>query len=859
MSKRVTFNPRLSHAVSAPDIVFEIEHVELDRAGSIDAVGLTVRDTAGVRIASDQRARIASTEQRARFARSIAKLASGDALAIERALLLLLDALPAEVSRERAARAAAGGAAAGRYAVQAGSICEVSSDRDETGEDHVAFRALCNFSATITRDILVDDSAETARHFEVAGSLADGTPLPRARVPAAQFASMRWVVEHWGARASVRAGMGAQDRLREAIQYLSASDVEEHHVYAHVGWRKIDDKLVYMHAAGAIGAVGAVDGVEVELSGAAAHVALPTPPVGSARRDAVAASLDFYRLLPVGVAAAVLGATYLAPLRHFLAGSPPDLTVWMHGPSGSFKSEIAALAAAHFGSGFTRTTLPTFTATANAIERLTFTLKDALCVIDDYHPATDYREANALAAVASRLLRGIGNGSGRARMRADTTLRPELPPRCVPLATAERLPGGYSTAGRMLPVAIERADIDTAALSRVQAQREQFAGAMAGYVHWLAQNADQLERDLLARFSELRDAALGAGSHAREPAQVAYLALGVDMFAQYAVVARALAQTEADTLFATAWSALLNLAEQAGDDLASETPVARFLAMLGDGIASRRGYLESRAGAVPHDAAELGWEAAVLTDDAGNPRTVYHRVAGATLLGYADEDWLYLLPETAYSFVATAARAAGDVFPVELKTLVKRLDEAKLIAIEPTTGRRTPHVRGPGGAKRRMIQLQRAALTPSPPEKGGQGGHRGQSAHLSTLVPRNCPPLSGDGEITGDNFGGQAYSNGAAVPPVPPVPPNFTRRDHSSASNSAPPARASVRAGDLVHPVDSDGNLLSPQPVAVLDDGVLFENELWYALAGTDARYPASRLELADADDVAVEVERFSI
>ncbi len=65
---------------------------------------------------------------------------------------------------------------------------------------------------------------------------------------------MQWVVENLGAGAIVSAGYGAKDRAREAIQHLSG-DVPTQHVYTHIGWRKIDEKLVYLHAGGSIGSI----------------------------------------------------------------------------------------------------------------------------------------------------------------------------------------------------------------------------------------------------------------------------------------------------------------------------------------------------------------------------------------------------------------------------------------------------------------------------------------------------------------------------------------------------------------------------------------------------------------------------
>jgi hypothetical protein len=59
-------------------------------------------------------------------------------------------------------------------------------------------------------------------------------------VAAAQFASMKWVTEHLGARAVIAAGMGIKDQVREAIQLLSSKQMVERTVHTHTGWRTLD-------------------------------------------------------------------------------------------------------------------------------------------------------------------------------------------------------------------------------------------------------------------------------------------------------------------------------------------------------------------------------------------------------------------------------------------------------------------------------------------------------------------------------------------------------------------------------------------------------------------------------------------
>src|SRR6202040_3105402 len=70
---------------------------------------------------------------------------------------------------------------------------------------------------------------------------------------------------HLGARAVIAAGMGIKDQVREAIQLLSSKQMVERTVHIHTGWRKLDGGWAYLHGGGALGATGAVNGVETAL------------------------------------------------------------------------------------------------------------------------------------------------------------------------------------------------------------------------------------------------------------------------------------------------------------------------------------------------------------------------------------------------------------------------------------------------------------------------------------------------------------------------------------------------------------------------------------------------------------------
>ena len=173
---------------------------------------------------------------------------------------------------------------------------------------------LCNFTAKIVEEVAADDGANVRADFVVEGTLAGGTPLPRATVPVARFPSLDWVMREWGARPIVGAGMGVKDRLREAIQRLSPEHTRRT-VVEHPGWRNVPEHgWCYLHADGAISSTGTISGVEIALRGDAGRIKFPDPPTRNALAEAVRASLALLDLGPDAITAPLLAAAYRAAL-----------------------------------------------------------------------------------------------------------------------------------------------------------------------------------------------------------------------------------------------------------------------------------------------------------------------------------------------------------------------------------------------------------------------------------------------------------------------------------------------------------------------------------------------------------------
>ncbi|TAJ16609.1 MAG: DUF3854 domain-containing protein, partial [Planctomycetota bacterium] len=124
---------------------------------------------------------------------------------------------------------------------------------DSRGE--VAELELLNFTAQIEAEIEEDDGVEVRRSLELVATVRGKSQ--RCTISSTTFESLSWVVSHLGVHAVVSPGGGLRDRARAAIQLLS-TEVARRTVYRHLGWREIEGHgWCYLHAAGAIGAIGA--------------------------------------------------------------------------------------------------------------------------------------------------------------------------------------------------------------------------------------------------------------------------------------------------------------------------------------------------------------------------------------------------------------------------------------------------------------------------------------------------------------------------------------------------------------------------------------------------------------------------
>ena len=616
--------------------------------------------------------------------------------------------------------------------------------------------ALCNFVARIVADEVRDDGAERVRRFKIEGQLDDGTVLPAAAVSAVQFAAMNWIVGEWGTRAVLFAGQGTKDHVRTALQLLSGKP-HERTVYGHLGWRKLSGEWNYLHAGGAIGAGGPVPGVDVELGGGRLRdFALPNPPEGEGLRKAVRTSLALLKVAPLRVSVPLLAAVYRAPLGGALA---VDFSLHVAGTTGANKTSLASVAQAHYGAELADGGPPAgWASTDNALEALAFAAKDAVLLVDDFAPTGSQADIQRMNGKADRVLRAQGNRSGRSRMNADGSLRPDRPPRGLVLSTGEDVPMGHSLRARALILELAPGDVDLVELTTAQASARGgwFALAMAAYVRWLAPQIDALHERLPQRHRELRVTLRTVLTrHPRTPDLAASLLLGLETLLRFAQETGALNQAEAADMETQGTAALIEAGRYQAGHQASEEPTGRFLNLLAAALSSGAAHLAScETGERPVDPEFWGWRRATVAGEwnAQGPHIGW--------IGPGDE--ILLEPEASFAAVQLLANRQGAPVAVSQRTLWKRLAERGLL-IRGDHDHLTQK-RSVSGTRHRVIVLPMAVLSPGTGATGADGPEpRQEQLCTAPVVVQTCgQPGQEPGQPVGPTCGHSRQSVPAA-------------------------------------------------------------------------------------------------
>ena len=560
--------------------------------------------------------------------------------------------------------------------------------RERLANGRIRVTPVANFNARIVRDLVFDDDVDQRREFRIEAELDDR--IVHFVVPASEFPQMAWVLRKLGPQAIIYPGQ--QQHARAAIQSLSGR-VPQERIFAHLGWRRLGSDWLYLQAGGALGAAGPRADVQVQLPAALESYSMRPPAEPTERVDAVRASLRFLSLAPDRISFPLLAAVYRAPLGNV------DFSLFLTGQTGTFKTTLAALCQQHFGAKMDASRLPAhFASTANALESIAFTAKDALLVVDDFVPMGGPGDAS-LQSVAERLFRGAGNRQGRSRMGGNGRLRPSYPPRALIVATSEEVPRGESLRARLLIMELAPDDVNRETLNECQqsGQNGTLSAGMSAFLSWIAGRYDQLQRRLEARARELRGVYQGV-AHRRLSTALAHLQSGFEIWLQFALEIGAINATERAELEQRTVNALRELAAIQTMYHRASDPALRFLSLVRTALATGQGHLANRLGRPPESPELWGWT-----------RVGRRWFPQGTRIGWVSGNEFFLDPHISYHVVQQMA--GTERLPISEQTLRHRLNERELLAsVDP--GRQMLQVRRVlEGRLRQVLHLNIKHLT----------------------------------------------------------------------------------------------------------------------------------------------------
>jgi hypothetical protein len=549
-----------------------------------------------------------------------------------------------------------------RYSVEDGYWCRIKYSKE--GKELPI--PLCNFTARITEENIIDDGQDTNHLFTVEGRLFDKIPLQKLDIPAEKFPGLSWVLK-WGSRCCLEPSYTVREFIRYAIQRASPNAPVKTH-YGHTGWREINGEWVYLHAGGAIGTGPDMPQVSVRLSREIERYSLPLTPFYrqegaadflAAEKNGLEASL---RLLDIGSRAVTIPLfclVYLAPLTTLL-NPMPNFSFYLFGQSGTFKTTVALLALAHFGNFGGADCLSNFEDTPGILEKRSFILKDTLHVIDDFHPSSNRRAAESKEGIAQRMIRAYSNRTARGRLNSDMSERGRYEPRGMMLMTAEEQPTLESTLARVCIIEVTDGSIERGPLSEVQAAAGKLPYAMAAYIRWVRENMDAIKETFPGRFRELRAKAAADGFHKKLPEQAAYMGFALETAVSFFCEKGAMTQDSAFALVAEGWDIFRQLAKQQQQRIEEDDPVALFFEIISTLLLQGQARLEP----LPGHSGE--------------------RIGAGEQIGWYDASSLFLLPTAIWSMVQRRCISEGTHFPFTKTTFFKMLKNRGIIIPAPS-------------------------------------------------------------------------------------------------------------------------------------------------------------------------------
>lgn len=540
---------------------------------------------------------------------------------------------------------------------------------------------LAFYSARITAEIEHFDAQSTSSVYEI--EVLANDRLRHVRVKGDEYSAMKWPALA-GADVVTAAGSKLRDEARVAIQLLSRP-IARRTEFGLTGWRRIDDREVFLHAGGAINAPedASVTVKMPERAGKLGWLALPAALEGEDLKRGVTQCLEVM-FAHVPVTLPLCAAAWRAVL-----GQNRNV-LFVYGTQKIGKTTAMLWAQNHFATRYTTADTPlSWSSTAFGIRAALAAAGDMVLLVDDFRPAQDPKQAVHFAEI----VRNVFDGTSRVKGTVDSTTVQDPTPRALPLISGETRPKIDSVNSRIVAIPMtEKLPLgrDRVAEFDAWAKGGRFSGTMAAFITWLAEG-DRLALTRRRHADETEAFAAELATITREGRSARSLAglwAGVLPFLRFAHAVGAITVDEGKRASEEIAATFRQLAEEQIAQQEDEDVVARFFRYLSSALASGLAHLTN----IEHQAPELpgrwGWQVLdsnqverTVTTAAGNTVDVQpkYRPTGRRV-GTLHKGLVYLDRSAAMAVVQKSCNDANEPFAIDGAGLADQLFQRGLLA-----------------------------------------------------------------------------------------------------------------------------------------------------------------------------------
>ena len=506
---------------------------------------------------------------------------------------------------------------------------------------------VANFNARIVEKIVIDDGQTQRKMLVIEGENYEGRKLEQLTIPSASFDEMKWVSE-WLPHVSIAPRM--KDYVRFAINSTHTDIVRTR--YVHTGYRVIDGKLCYLSHNSVVGIDSSnAQAFSAELDDNLSQYSLPQEASPELAKQGAEAMKTILELAPRHISFPLFASLFCAPLTPYL---DVDFAVWLVGESGSMKTTLATLLLNAFGD-FSTKHLLSWNSTANSLEANLFALKDSLCVIDDFAPQPDSYSSARLEQVVSRVVRDIGNSSGRGRLKTDLSQQQTLRPRGFVVCTGEQLPDVSSILARLFIVSLKKVDVNLDKLNAVQEARHTLKHAMRTFIEFVISNDETLKMTIPRLIETLRAEFATTDAHARNVSAAAKMSVAFEMGVKFLASLDVIDEDDVEKLCKECEQVMRAQISAQTKAVAAESPIQIFFDTISDLLDASKILLESRDG-------------------------TRNFIGLGERVGFFDSENIYLIPSS-FGVVCKALRDSDRRFPLKQEAFWRMLvDKGYVIA-----------------------------------------------------------------------------------------------------------------------------------------------------------------------------------